>query len=63
MACKKCDCEIRLHVQDIKHKAEMSEMVNQFVRLRRDMAYFQYTLTGDTKYLQKLEFELKNGGF
>jgi hypothetical protein len=63
MACKKCDCEMRLYVQDIKYANQMSELVNMFVRLRRDMAWLEYKITGDDKAIKKLEYELKNGGF
>jgi len=63
MACKKCDCELRLYTQDLRHANDMTELVNRFVRLRRDMAWLEYKLTGDRKPLDKLEFELKNGGF
>lgn len=63
MSCKKCDCEVRLYIQDIKHTNEMTELANMFVRLRRDMAYLEYKITGDEKALHKLEFEIKNGGF
>lgn len=63
MACKKCDCERRLYMQDIQHKNDMSILSDQFIRLRRDMAWLQYTITGDKKALDKLEFDLKNGGF
>lgn len=63
MSCKKCDCEMRLYIQDIKHKNEIGELANMFVRLRRDMAWLEYKMTGDIKAIDKLEFELKNGGF
>lgn len=53
---------MRLYMQDVKHKAEMTELANAFLRLRRDTAWLEYKLTGDRKPLDKLEFELKNGG-
>jgi hypothetical protein len=63
MACKKCDCEMRLYIQNMQHRDEMDQLIDKFVRLRRDMAWFEYTITGEKKALDKLEFELKNGQF
>lgn len=63
MSCKKCDCEMRLFTQNMRHQSEMAELANMFVRLRRDMAWLEYKMTGDLKAIDKLEFELKNGGF
>ena len=63
MACKKCDCEMRLYAQDMRHQDQMERLTDRFIRLRRDMAWLEYKITGDDKALQKLEFELKNGGF
>jgi hypothetical protein len=63
MACKKCDCEMRLYIQNLEHDREMEELENKFIRLRRDMAYFMYSLTGDIKHMHGCEFELKNGGW
>jgi hypothetical protein len=50
-------------MMEIKYHNDMSELCNKFDRLRRDMAYFQFTLTGDRKHIEKYEFERKNGGF
>ncbi len=63
MSCKKCDCEMRLYAQQIRHDNDMTELASRFVRLRRDMAWLEYKITGDRKSIEKLEFELKNGGF
>jgi hypothetical protein len=41
----------------------MENLTEAFIRLRRDMAYLEFKITGDTKAMSKLEFELKNGGF
>jgi hypothetical protein len=62
MRCK-CDCSYKLGMMEIKYHNDMSELCNKFDRLRRDMAYFQFTLTGDRKHIEKYEFERKNGGF
>lgn len=63
MACKKCDCEMRLYVQNIQHRDEMQRLTDMFIRLRRDMSWLEYKMTGDIKAIEKMEFELKNGGF
>lgn len=63
MSCKKCDCEMRLYTQDLRHQDQMERLTDMFIRLRRDMAWLEYTLTGNDKAIRKLEFELKNGGF
>ncbi len=63
MACKKCDCEMRLYIQNMQHRDEMQRLTDMFIRLRRDMAWLEYKLTGDRKPIEKLEYELKNGGF
>ena len=63
MACKKCDCEMRLYTMEIRLQNQFTELANMFVRLRRDMAWLEYKMTGDDKAIKKLEFELKNGGF
>ena len=62
MACKKCDCEMRLYIQDLRHNDQMERLKDSFVRLKRDMAWFMYNTTGDKKHLDKCEYELKNGG-
>lgn len=62
MTCKKCDCAFRLHFQDIKHRSEMDALINQFIRLKRDMAWFKYTVDGNIDHIKKCEYELKNGG-
>lgn len=59
----KCECEMKLYTQELRLKNEISELADRFIRLRRDMAWLEYTLTGSKKSIEKLEFELKNGGF
>ena len=39
MACKKCDCEMRLYTQNLRHQEEMERLGNAFNKLRRDMAW------------------------
>ena len=63
MICKKCDTDYKLHIQNLQHRNEMERLTEEFIRLRRDMAYFQFTMSGDRKYMDKYEFERKNGGF
>lgn len=63
MTCKKCDTDYKLYIQNIQHREEMQRLTEAFIRLRRDMAYFQFTITGDRKHMDKCEFELKNGGW
>jgi hypothetical protein len=63
MVCKKCDCEYKLHIQKIEHQNEMERLCSMFVRLRRDMAWLEYKLTGDIKSIDKLEYEVRNGAF
>ncbi len=63
MACKKCDCEMRLYAQQMRYNNDIEQLIDKFVRLRRDMAWLEYKITGDRKPIEKLEFELKNGGF
>ncbi len=63
MSCKKCDCEMRLYTLELRLQNQFTELANMFVRLRRDMAWLELKLTGDNKAIEKLEFELKNGGF
>jgi len=54
---------MKLYTQELRLKNEISELADRFIRLRRDMAWLEYTLTGSKKSIEKLEFELKNGGF
>ncbi len=63
MRYKNLDIDYKLYIQEIKHNEQMERLVNEFIRLRRDMAYFQFSITGDKKYMDKCEFELKNGGW
>jgi hypothetical protein len=63
MSCKKCDTDYKLHIQNLQHREEMERLKESFIRLRRDMAWLEYTITGNKKAIEKLEFELKNGGF
>lgn len=62
MRCK-CDCAFKFAMMEIKYHNDMTELANRFDRLRRDMAYFQFSMTGDRKVMDKYEFERKNGGF
>lgn len=59
---KKCDCDYKLHIQELRHKDQMEQLHQEFIRLKRDMAWFQYTITGNMEYVNKCEFELKVGG-
>ena len=61
MTCKKCDSDYKLHIQKIKHDEQMEQLIDKFTRLRRDIAYFQFSLTGDRTYMDKFEFEFRNG--
>jgi len=54
---------MRLYVQNIQHRDEMQRLTDMFIRLRRDMSWLEYKMTGDIKAIEKMEFELKNGGF
>jgi hypothetical protein len=63
MACKKCDCEMRIYTQNMRHQDEMERLTEAFHKLRRDMAWLEYELTGSKKALDKYEYYLKNGGF
>lgn len=63
MGCKKCDCEMRLYTQNLRHQDEMERLSEAFNKLRREMAWLEYELTGRKKALDKFEFYLKNGGF
>jgi hypothetical protein len=63
MVCKKCDSDYKLYIQKIQHDEQMERLCEQFLRLRRDMAYFQFSMTGDRKYMDECEFKLKNGGW
>ena len=63
MACKKCDCEMKLYTQNMRHREEMQRVTDSFIRLRRDMAWLEYKITNDDKAIKKLEWELKTGGF
>lgn len=62
MVCKKCDTDYKLYIQKLQHDEQMERLVSQFIRLKRDMAYTMFILTGDKKHLEKCEFELKVGG-
>lgn len=62
MTCKKCDCDYKLHIQNLQHRNEMERLTESFIRLKRDMAWFMFTLSGDKKHMDKCDFELKNGG-
>lgn len=59
----KCDCDIQIYTIEARLQNQLTELINMFVRLRRDMAWLEYKITGKDDGLQKLEFELKNGGF
>jgi hypothetical protein len=59
----KCDCEMKLYIQNMQHQEQMERVTDAFIRLRRDMAWFKYSITNDRRELDKLEFELKVGGF
>jgi hypothetical protein len=59
----KCDCEMRLYTQNIRHANEMQRVLDAFNKLRRDMAWLEYELTGNRKALDKFEYYLKNGAF
>lgn len=59
----KCDCEMRLHIQQMRHADELKRLADEFVKMRRDIAWLEYTLTGNQKALDKYEYYLKNGGF
>ena len=59
----KCDCDMRIYTLEARLQNQFTELVNMFVRLRRDMAWLEYKITGKDDAIQKLEFELKNGGF
>lgn len=62
MSCKKCDTDYKLYIQNLQHREEMQRLTEAFIRLKRDMAWCMYSFTGDRKYMDKCEFELKNGG-
>ena len=62
MICKKCNVDYKLYIQNIQHREEMERLTYAFMRLKRDMAWFMFSMTNDKKYLDKCEYELKNGG-
>lgn len=57
----KCDCDMKLFIQNMKHCNDMAELASKFDRLYRKFSWFAYTLTGDKKHIDEYEFNRKSG--